>query len=299
MAADLNAERLSRQAFEGRGVPRGCPELELRVARRAQLQQVVVAAVVELEAGNGLRVTAIEAFRQPQDRGQRAHRPPGAPPQVGKAVVLPLGRRLPMIAGDEGDGFDVVRLEAAEIAVLHEVVRVLVMAFEADVDADVVQDRGVLEPLALAIGEAVDRARLIEEADGEPRDVLRVLRPVVAALGQLEDAAAADVGVAVGLRDFLAVPRDVVEHQPFAQRQIAQRDLVGAEPPQNLVDEDRAGDREVGAPRLEPRHAQPLLEIERDELLADAPDLLRGEPAVAQRRARREPLRPPTPPRRG
>ena len=68
-------------------------------------------------------------------------------------------------------------------------------------------------------------ARLIEQRDREPRDLLRVLGPVVAALGELEDAAAADVGIAIGLRDLLAVPRDVVEHQPFAQRQIAQRDL--------------------------------------------------------------------------
>ena len=35
----------------------------------------VVAAVVQLEAGDGLRVAAIEAFGQPQDRGERANRP--------------------------------------------------------------------------------------------------------------------------------------------------------------------------------------------------------------------------------
>src|SRR5476649_259382 len=290
VAADLDAERLSRQAFEWSGVARGRPELQLRVARRPQLEKIVVAAIVELEAGDGLRVAAIEALRQPQDRRQRAHRPPRAPAQIAEAVVLPLGRRLTVIARDERDGFDLVRLEAAQVAVLHEIVRVLVVAFVADVDADVVQDRGVLEPLALVIGEAVDGARLVEEPDREPRHVLRVLRPVVAALGELEDAAAADVGIAIGLRDFLAVPRDVVEHQPFAQGEIAQRDLGRAEPAEQLVDEDRPGDHQIGAARLEPRDAQTLFEIQRDELLADAVDLLRGETAVAQRCAGREPL---------
>src|SRR5439155_13653155 len=117
--------------------------------------------------------------------------------------------------------------------------------------ADVVEDRRVLEPLALAIRQAVNRARLIEQHDREPRDVLRMLRKVVAALGELEDAAPPDVGIPIGLRDLLAMARDVVEHEPFTQREIAQRDFFGAEPPQNLVEQNRAGNREVGAPRLE------------------------------------------------
>ena len=153
------------------------------------------------------------------------------------------------------------------------------------------QDRRVLEPLALAIGEAVNRARLVEQADGETRDVLRVIGPVLAAVGELEHAPAADVGVAVGLRDFLAVARDVIEHESFAQRQVAERDFVGAEAPQELVEQDRAGDHEVRAPRLEPRNAQPLLEIERDDLLPHVADRLRRDAAVAQRAARRVPVR--------
>ena len=117
MAADLNAERLSRQSFEWRAVARGGPELQLRVAGRAQLQQVVVPPVVELETADRLRVAAIEAFRQPQDGGERSHRAPGAPPEIGKAVVFPFRRALPVITGDEGDRLDFVRLEAAEITV--------------------------------------------------------------------------------------------------------------------------------------------------------------------------------------
>jgi hypothetical protein len=162
VAADLNAERLSRQSFEWRRMARGGPQFQLRIAGGAQLQQVVVAAVVELEPGDGLGVAAVEAFGQPQDRRQRAHGPAGPSPERDEAVVLSLRRGLPVIPGDQRDRFDFVGLEAAKIAVLDEIVRVFVVAFVADVHADVVQDRRVLEPLALPIGEAVDRARLIE-----------------------------------------------------------------------------------------------------------------------------------------
>ena len=41
---------------------------------------IVVAAVVQLEAGDRLRVAAIEALGEAQDRGQRAHPPPDAAP---------------------------------------------------------------------------------------------------------------------------------------------------------------------------------------------------------------------------
>jgi len=49
------------------------------------------------------------------------------------------------------------------------------------------------------------------------------------------------------------VARDVIEDEPLAQREIAQRDLGGAEAAKKLVEQNRAGDGEVGAPRLEAR----------------------------------------------
>ena len=89
------------------------------------------------------------------------------------------------------------------------------MPFVTDVNADIVQDRRIFEPFPFAIGHAVNGARLIKQPDREPRDLLRVLRPVVAALRQLEDAAASDVGIAVGLGDFLTMARNIIEHQAF------------------------------------------------------------------------------------
>ena len=73
--------------------------------------------------------------------------------------------------------------------------------------ADVVHQRRVFEPLALAVGQAVNRARLVEERQRQPHDLLRMLRVVVAALRQLERAAPPDVGNAVDLRDLPPVPR--------------------------------------------------------------------------------------------
>ena len=58
---------------------------------------------------------------------------------------------------------DLVRIEAAQAAVLDEVVRVLVMALVADVHADVVEQRAVLEPLAFARAEPCRVAGRVEE----------------------------------------------------------------------------------------------------------------------------------------
>ncbi len=133
------------------------------------------------------------------------------------------------------------------------------VALVADVHADVVQQRAVLEPLAFAVAQPVDAARLVEDGQRQSRDLLRVLRPVAAPLAELDDAAAADVGVAFDLADARAVAVDVVEDQAFAQRQVAERELVGAEAPDDRVEQHGAGDGEVGAARIDPRRGAAAL----------------------------------------
>jgi hypothetical protein len=158
-----------------------------------------------------------------------------------------------------------------------------VVALVADVDADVVEHRGIFQPLALTIGEAVNGPRLVEELACEARDLICVLGPEVAALRELVHAPAPDVWVAVGLRDLLPVPRDVIEHEPLAEREVAQGDLVGVEPAHHRVEEHGPGDGEVRPPRLEPGHPQALLEVELDELAPDAPQLFVRHAPVAKR----------------
>jgi hypothetical protein len=140
VSAHLDAKRLAGEALERRRVTGGGPELQLGVSRRPQLQQIVVAAVVKLETGDGLRVAAIQAFRQPQQRGERTDDAARAARQFRESFMAPLGSRLAMIAGHQRDRFDLLRLESAEIAVFDQVIRVLVMILVADVNADVVKN---------------------------------------------------------------------------------------------------------------------------------------------------------------
>ena len=193
------------------------PKLEFSVARRAQLEQSVVAAVVDLEARYGLRVAAIESLRQPQHGRQLANRATPLPFEVAVVLVAALGRRLTMVASNQRDGFDFLRIEPAQVPILDQIVRVFVMALVANVDTDVVEDSRVFEPLALVIGHAVNASRLVEQYRRQARNLLRVLGPVVAALGEFEHAAPPDVGIAIGLRDLFAVFGDVIENQPFTQ----------------------------------------------------------------------------------
>jgi hypothetical protein len=205
-------------------------------------------------------VAAIEAFGQPQDGRQRANGPSPFAAEVAVAFVPPAGCGPAVIPRDERHRFDLVGLEAAQIAVFDQVVRVLVMAVIRNVHADIMEQRCILEPFAAAVGERMNAARLIEEAGGEARDLRRVLRRVIAPLGQLDDAPPPHVGVAIGLRDLLPVPCDVVEHETLAKGEVAERQLGRAEAPQDRFQQNRACRRQVGAPRIEAGHPQSLVE---------------------------------------
>ena len=290
MSADLDSERLAEQALEGSRMPRRRPQFELRIAAGAYLQEGILTAIVQLDARQVLRVAAVEAFGQAQNCRERPHGPAALARELREVVVAKLGRRTPVIPRDQRNGVDLFRLEAAQVAVLDQVVRVPVMAFVADVHADIVKHRGVLEPFALAIGQAVHTPRLLEDRHGEARDLVGVLRPVVAALSQLDDAAAADVGVAIGLRDLFSMARDVVEDEPFTQRHVAERDVLGAQPPNDRVEQDGAGDSEICPAGLKARDAKPPLETQLDKLLPYAPQLLRGDAPVSESRAGRSPV---------
>jgi hypothetical protein len=62
--------------------------------------------------------------------------------------------------------------------------------------------------------------------------------------------------------------RTIVEDQAFAQRQVAQRQLLRAEPPQDRVDQHGAGHHQVRPARIEARQEQPLLDIQPHRRLA-------------------------------
>jgi hypothetical protein len=197
------------------------PQLELGIAAGPDLQERVVAAIVELEPRDRLGVAAVEILREPENGREPPHDFAPLPPQFPE-IRMPARRRCPaVIAGDERNGLDLVRLETAEVAVLDQVIGVAVVSFVTDVDARIMQDGRVLEPLALLVGHPVDGPRAVEERERKSPDLVRVIGPVAAPLSQFDDAAPAHVGIPVGLRDLLAVLGDVVEDQTFAKRQIA------------------------------------------------------------------------------
>jgi hypothetical protein len=134
----------------------GGPQLEFRVARGSNLQQCIVATVVERDAGDGLRVAAIEILSQAKNRGELFDDLASFPSELAEFRVPTRRRRTPMVACDQRNRFDLVRLEATEIAVLDQVIRVAVVAFVADVYAGIMQDRRIFEPFALLVGHAVD-----------------------------------------------------------------------------------------------------------------------------------------------
>jgi len=240
-------------------MPRGGPQFEFGVTGRLQFQERIVVPILQREPRHDLGMTAIEGLGEPEHRGQLADNAPALLRQVRVPLVAAQRHRAPVIPRDERYGFDVLRFEAAKIAVANQVVRVLVMAFVADVHADVVQEGRILEPFALPVGQRVRATRGVEQGEREPRDVLRVLGCVVAPFGKLDDAAPPHVGVAHRASDLLAVASDVVEDDALAKRHVAERDLARAEPSEDHVDQDRTRDRDVRAPGVEPRKQEPLL----------------------------------------
>jgi hypothetical protein len=111
--ADFDTQRFADQPFKFCRVPAGSPQLELRVARGAELQQTIIPPIVHFKAGNRLRVAAVEAFGQPQDGGEGTDGFPALFAEIAVDIVAALGRRLPVIARDEADDVDFFRLEAA------------------------------------------------------------------------------------------------------------------------------------------------------------------------------------------
>jgi len=170
--ADLEAQRFARQALERRRSARGGPHFQFRVARRAQLEQIVVATILQLQLEDRLLMTAVQVLCQAQHRRERANRDPAPALELPEPFVAALRCGLPVIARDERDRLDLLGLESTQVAVLDQIVRMFVVLLIADVDADVVQNRRVLEPFALAIGQAMNRARIVEQRQRQLRHLL-------------------------------------------------------------------------------------------------------------------------------
>jgi hypothetical protein len=108
----------------------------------------------------------------------------------------------------------------------------------------------------------------VEQLDRQAGDVGRVGGVVVAALGELADAAPRDVatvveaaGAGAGAAAGAAVgsagadPLERVDEDAVAQRGLAEREAGDAERGGDALEDEGTGDRDVGPSRFEPRHA--------------------------------------------
>ena len=260
----------------------GRPDLELGVPARVQPQAQARVGVRRGDRRHHLRVTALEAFGQPDERAEHLDGVPAISRQVAIAVVRLLRRALPVIPRDERHHFDLFGVEPAKVAMFDHVVPVLVMVLIADVNADVMEERRVLQPLTLAAAQLVPFPRRVEEPEREPRHLLGVRRAVSASLGQLHHAAAAHVRIALGGADVRGVPADVIEDEPFPQRVVAQRDLRRPEVVEQGVEQHGADAGQIRAPRIEAGQAETLFDGHARQPLAHAPDGRRAHRQPAQ-----------------
>ena len=144
--SDVRADQIG----EGGGMPIGGPHLKFGVALRAQADPHGVVARQELDPRDDLSVAAVQPLGEPHARAQHIDRVAPVARQRRVALVRLLRCAPPMVSRDEGDDLDLLGVEPAQIAVPDEVIGVLVVALVADVRADIVQQRAVLEPLAFA-----------------------------------------------------------------------------------------------------------------------------------------------------
>ena len=84
-------------------------------------------------------MTSVQSFGQTQDGPKIFYGFSQIPPQRAVFLVRFLGRRQPVVAGDQGDHIQLFRFEAPQTAVTDEVLGVFVVVFVADVYTDVVK----------------------------------------------------------------------------------------------------------------------------------------------------------------
>ena len=75
---------------------------------------------------------------------------------------------------------------------------------------------------------------------------------------------------------------DVIEHDPFAKREIAERDFVRVEPAKQRVHEHGASDGEIRAARVEPGQLEALLERQIGDLFPQPANALGRDAEIAR-----------------
>ena len=161
-----------------------------------------------------------------------------------------------MIPHELADQGDLALAEPRQPGVEHEVARVLVVVVVVDRDADVVQQAGGAEQLARARVAVVQarRREVVEQAQRQRSDVARVSGRGVVLRGEVQHAGAAHVAEQ---RPFAARQRALEEHA-LAKPCLSRLDRLEVTGLEHRLDHDRAGQHDVTARGLDPRHAAAL-----------------------------------------
>ena len=209
--------------------------------------------------------------------------------------LLEVRHALAVIAGRLRDERDLARREPRQAGVEDEVARVLVVVVVVDRHADVVQHARAPQELALpaVAGVQAGRGELVEERQGEPRDVLGVGRVDVVARGEVEDRGAAHV-----VEQRRLAVEQLAEEDALAQAGLGDLDRLVAARFEHRLHDDRPGEDEVGAAVLDPLDRRALGCRQRGELVDEVVELLAVDLKALHAERRLAGLRP-APRRRG
>jgi len=89
----------------------GRPELQLGVPVRPHLEERILVPIMKLYTRQRLRVAAVEAFGQPENRGQCADHASALAGQLGIVLMVPFRCGPSMVARDECQRVNLVGLE--------------------------------------------------------------------------------------------------------------------------------------------------------------------------------------------
>ena len=192
-----------------------------------------------------------------------------------------------MVPGDLGDHLDLGVRQPGQFAVADDVVGVEVVLAVRHDEPDVGQQGAGLQVLASGVVQPVDLRQPVEQGHGEPRDVGRVRRVVVASSHELLDAASRHVAQVVERRARRVHPADGVDEHSVAERSLAVGERFDVERRRHRFEDESAGDDDVGPRRFEPTHlCSSAGRAMAEQLLDDGLELAAGEASAVVRAQR-------------
>src|SRR3954447_14576162 len=272
-------EPAAERALEEVALAPGGPDRDARVAVRDEVEPDETVVERDVRLADELVAAALEVLGDAQERGHPVEAVLVA--LLGDRIERPERRHaLAVVADRLADQRDLALTEPRQAGVQHEVAGVLVVVVVVDRHADVVQQRGGPQQLALVAVAGMDPGggERVEQAERQMRDVgdVRVVLGAHAVLrGEVDDRRAADV---VEQRLAAAGAREVaLEEDALAQTRLGDVDRVEAALVEDRLHHERAAEDDVGAAGLDAGHLAALGRRQLGELVDERVERLAGE----------------------